>query len=140
MIMALLKSAKFWVISALVIAVLGFMKWGYGEIYQNGYNEAELKWRTAQQEAIDEAVADARRDTALVYAEAMRNIENETEIIERIRVVEREVPKIVKEYVIPECRDLGPDIQRVFNDAIAAASGQSLPAAGDTAVTDRALP
>ena len=138
--MMLLKSMKFWVISALVIAVLGFMKWGYGEIYQNGYNEAELKWRTAQQAAIDAAVAENARVWEIAVEEAAANIKTETVIEERIRYVDREVPKIVEKFVIPECRDLGPDIQRLFNDAITAASSEGLPVPDDTAVTDDEMP
>jgi hypothetical protein len=116
----LLKSFKFWAILGAVTAVMAFVRWGYGEIYQNGYNAAELKWREAQHLAINDAVADAREQWEAAAAEAAENIRVETEIVERVRVIEREVPRIVERFVTPECRDLGPDIQRVFNEAITA--------------------
>jgi len=116
----LLKSFKFWAILAALSAVMVFVRWGYGEIYQNGYNAAELKWRNAQQQAINEAVADAKEQWEEAAATAADNIKAETEIVERVRIVEKEVPKIVERVVPAECRDLGPDIQRLFNDAIRA--------------------
>ncbi len=143
MIFGLFKSLKFWAILTAVMAVMAFIKWAHGEVYDAGYNDAELKWRAAQAQAIADAVTEAKRATALAYAEAMANIERETEIVERVRVVEREVPRIVERVVQPECRDLGPDIQRVFNDAIIAASGASpegVPAPGHTAEPDDSLP
>jgi predicted Zn-ribbon and HTH transcriptional regulator len=136
MIFGLLKSVKFWLILAAITAMLGFIKWGHGEVYDAGYNAAELKWRTAQQAAIDEAVAEAREADRIAHEAAMANIERETEIVEVVRVVEREIPRIVERVVIekPECRDLGPDIQRMFNDAIIASGGaEGLPAADSAA-------
>lgn len=114
----LLKSGKFWAISGLVIAVLAFARWGYGQIYDAGYIAAELKWRNAQEVAILAAVEDAKIEWRLSTAASEANIEKEKEIIERVRIVEKLVPEIVERVVKPECRDLGSDIQRVFNDAI----------------------
>jgi len=136
----LLKSFKFWAILGAITALLAFAKWAHGEIYQAGYNDAELRWQAAQQQAINDAVAEARRNTALAYAAAMENIEREVEIVERVRVVEREVPKIVERVVVPECRDLGPDIQRVWNDAIRAANNLSGQTADDPAKLPDTLP
>lgn len=122
MILGLLKSVKFWLILGAITAVLAFAKWAHGEIYSAGYNAAELKWRDAQAEAIADAVADARTEWQITLDAAEENIRVETVIEERIRVVEKEVPKIVERTVQLACRDLGPDIQRVYNDAIAAAN------------------
>ena len=133
MIFALLKSVKFWVILGAITAVLAFAKWAHGEVYEAGYNAAELKWRTAQQQAIDDALRDARTEWQASVEAAEENIRVETVIEERIRVVEKEVPKIVERVIQPECRDLGPDIQRMYNDAIRAANnisgGDAAPAA-----------
>lgn len=105
-------------------------------LYKSGYNASELKWTTAQADAINEAVAEARETWQVSADAATDNIQIETEIVERIRYVDREVPKIVEKFVIAECRDLGPDIMRVFNASIAAASGQSLPVPSDSTVPD----
>lgn len=128
----LLKSFKFWAILGAVTAVMVFVRWGYGEIYQNGYNAAELKWRNAQQEAINEAVSDAQEQWEEAAAIASENIKVETEIVERVRVVEKEVPRIVERVVPAECRDLGPGIQRLFNDALRASGTSSTDADGST--------
>lgn len=138
LLLGLLKSARFWVLSAAVIAASGVLWKIWNDRYDQGYDAAELKWRVAQQAAIDKAVAEARRLDAIAYEEAMANLETEVRIVERVRTVEKEVPKIVERVVRPECRDLGPDIQRVFNDAITAAAG--LPVPVDTAVTDGEVP
>ena len=135
--MAFLKTFKFWAVAGLVIAFMAFWQWDRGQAYDAGYNEAEVKWLTAQDAAIQEAVDKARADWDADAAIAADNIVTETEIVERVRVVEREVPKIVERVVQPECRDLGPDIQRVFNNAITAsgANGES-----DSAESPAALP
>ena len=43
---------------------------------------------------------------------------------EKIRVVEKEIPKVVKEIVTvrPECADLGPDFASVLNNQVRAAN------------------
>lgn len=124
---ALLKSGKFWVIAGAVTAVLAFARWGYNQVYDAGYTAAELKWTQQQQSAIDAAVERAKEQWVAASEVAEENIRVETEIVERVRIVEREVPRIVERVVRPECRDLGADVQRVFNDAIVAASGVSMP-------------
>jgi len=132
----LLKSGKFWVISGVVISCLAFAKWGYGEIYGAGYSAAELKWREAQQVAINAAVADERDKWSLAVKAAQENIRIETVIDERVRIVEREVPTVVERVVPSECRDLGPDIQRLFNDAIAASGNLQGEGAEPSAIVD----
>ena len=128
---AILKTAKFWVIAALVTALIAFAKWGYEEVYDAGYNAAELKWQQAQSEAILTAVRRAREAWELAAETAEENVRVETQIIERTEYVEREVPVVVERVVPAECRDLGPDIQRLFNDAIRA-SGTAVPGATDS--------
>jgi hypothetical protein len=122
MIGGLFKSFKFWGVIAAIGILTTFFMWWSSERYDAGYNASELKWRIAQQQAINDAVAEALDSQRLAHEEAIANLEKETEVIERVRIVEREVPKIVREFVQPECRDLGSDIQRVFNDAIRASS------------------
>ena len=120
MIGLLVKHAKTFAILGIVIVLVTAGGIAYNKVYDAGYLAAELKWRNAQQAAIADAVAAAREQWDEAAAVAAENLEKETEIVERVRIVEREVPKIVERVVRAECRDLGPDIQRVYNDAIRA--------------------
>ena len=114
---------KIWAYLALAVVILGFAKWAHGAVYEQGWNAANVASFEVQQEAIAEAVKDARIQWDLSVVAATDNIIIEERIVERVEFVEREVVKIVDRVVVPECRDLGPDIQRVFNDAIRAALG-----------------
>lgn len=114
---------KIWAYLALAVVVLGFAKWAHGAVYEQGWNAANVANFEVQQEAIAEAVNEARIQWDLSVVAATDNIIIEERIVERVEFVEREVIKIVERVVVPECRDLGPDIQRVFNDAIRAAFG-----------------
>lgn len=127
MIGGLLKSAKFWVILAAITATMAFLKWAHDAVYDAGYNAADLAWKEAQRNAQEKELEASDENDQIVTDAAEENIEDELEIIERVRIVEREVPKYIVEYVEPDCRDLGPDIQRLFNDAIRA--GNNLPRA-----------
>jgi hypothetical protein len=62
------------------------------------------------------AAARLRWDAAARRAE--EELSRESRIAIEAREVERSIPRVVDESVAPECRDLGPDIQRLFNDAI----------------------
>ena len=114
---------KIWAYLALAVVVLGFAKWAHGAIYEQGWNAANVANFEVQQEAVADAVREARIQWDLSAEAATDNIIIEERIVERIKIVERDVPRIVTEFVAAECLDLGPDIQRVFNDAIRAAAG-----------------
>lgn len=125
---------KIWAYLALAVVVLGFAKWAHGAIYEQGWNAANVENFEVQQTAIADALKDARIQWELSAVAATDNIIIEERIVERIEFVDREVVKIVDRVVVPECRDLGPDIQRVFNDAIRAAFASQGSDATDTAV------
>lgn len=139
-VLGLAKSAKFWIVSVAVIGVTALLATIWADRYEQGYNAAELKWQQAQAEAIADAVAEARRLDAIAHEAAIANIEREVEIVERVKIVEREVPKIVERVVRPECRDLGPDIQRLYNDAIRAGYSLPRPDPEPAAEPDREMP
>lgn len=113
---------KIWAYLALAVVVLGFAKWAHGAVYEQGWNAANVASFEVQQDAIADAVKEARIQWDLSVVAAVDNIIIEEKIVERIKIVERDVPRIVTEFVAAECLDLGPDIQRVFNDAITAAA------------------
>jgi hypothetical protein len=138
-VLALLKTASFWMRAASIAALLGAGWKVLDTYYDRGYADAEA----ALQEQIAEMRAEnARlrsRNETLAREAAEENIRVEERIVERVRTVEREVPVVVERTVAAECRDLGPDVQRLFNDAIRAAGGEGSPA-GPAAEPAAALP
>ena len=88
----MMKSAKFWGVLVLALASMAFLKWAHGAVYDSGYDAAEAKWQEAQVTAIESAVKAARDQWELSVEVATDNIIIEEKIVERIRVVEREVP------------------------------------------------
>jgi hypothetical protein len=125
-------SAKVWALIGALGGLAAFATWGYKQVYNAGYNAAENKWQTQQLLAIDDAVAEARAKWKVAADAAEVEIRIETEIVERVRIVERQVPVVIERSVPAECRDLGPDIQRLFNDAILAGGGDQAGGSGST--------
>ena len=119
-ILTFLKGWKVWAGIAAASAMLGAAWVVYDHVYDSGYNAARVKYQAEQLRAIEDALAAARAKWDESQEAAEVQIVIEEKIVERIRVVEREVPKVVERVVAAECRDLGIDIQRVFNDAIRA--------------------
>lgn len=119
-VLSFLKNPKVLIGAGLVvtIAVAGWQ--AYRHVYNSGYRDAELQYERAYREALDGALAEARENWELAAAAAEKEVRIETEIVERIRVVERDVPRVVVRTVPAECRDLGDGVRRVFNQAITA--------------------
>lgn len=131
---------KIWAYIILAGLLIGFATWAHGKVYDQGYDAALVEQFEVQQEAIADALRDARIQWELSAEVATDNIIIEEKIVERIKIVEREVPKIVERVVAAECRDLGPDIQRVFNDAITAANAGQGSNAADPAESADPVP
>lgn len=121
-ILTIFKSAKVWGSVAIFIALSGAAFWAYNQVYSAGYDAAELKHRTQQLHAVEAAVAEARDEWNKSAAAAETEIRVETEIVERVRVVEREIPRVVVRTVTAECRTLSDDVVLLFNEAIRAGS------------------
>lgn len=130
------KSAKVWGIIAAVTALLGSAWVAYDRIYDSGFDAARVKYQSEKLRGIELALTAARKQWEASQEAAEVQIVIEEKIVERIRVVEREVPKIVERVVAAECRNLGPDIQRLFNDAIRAGNTDEGSLAADAAITD----
>lgn len=135
----MMKTAKFWAIMVTIVAVMAFAKWAHGAIYDAGYDAANVEWQREVIKLTEEIRAEEKAVWKISSEAAVDNIIIEEKIVERIKIVERDVPRIVKEFVTPQCRDLGPDIQRVFNNAIRAAA-EGLPRPADTAELVKSVP
>jgi len=110
------------------LAIIALLLTGAGvaakSIHSAGYNKRDQE---VQQDILDaqEAarISEEERWRASVIA-ATEAIAIEERIVEKIRVVEKEIPKVVERIVTvtPECADLGPDYARLLNDQVRAAN------------------
>jgi len=132
---------KLYVIAGLAIATMLFAYWAHGKVYDSGYADAVTEQQTLAIEQQNAAILAARVEWELIAASAEKEIIIEERIVEKIRVVEREIPTVVERIVevTPECADLGPDFLSVFNAAISASNNRSDPGAGLTAEPDDTL-
>lgn len=132
---------KLYVIAGLAIAGMLFVYWAHGKVYDSGYADATAEQQKLAIEQQNEAIAQARIEWEITAEAGEREIVIEERIVEKIRVVEREIPKIVERIVevTPECADLGPDFLSVFNAAISASNSGEDPGTGLTAEPDIAL-
>lgn len=132
---------KLYVIAGLAIAGMLFVYWAHGKVYDAGYADAVTEQQKLAIEQQNEAIAQARIEWELTAAAGEREIVIEERIVEKIRVVEKEIPKVVEKIVEvkPECSDLGPDFLSVFNAAISASNSGEDPGTGLTAESDTTL-
>ncbi len=113
---------KLFAMGAFGIALISFSVWAYGKIYSSGFNAAVVEQQQIAIKRQNVAIVEARLEWEATAAAAEVEIRIEERIVERIRVVEREIPTVVERIVevTPECNDLGTDFLRVYNDAIRA--------------------
>ena len=127
---------KIWAYVILAGLIITGITVGINAIYAAGYNARDLEVQQeiieAQKKAADKAVADWKE----TVEQAESEIVIEEKIVERIRIVEKEIPKIVKEIVEvkPECSNLGIDYARVRNNQIRAANNREDPEPSATLV------
>lgn len=112
---------------ALLLVVLAAAKWAHSSIYASGYNAAVVKQAQEISKIKDEAIAQAKLewDATVVVGEEV--IIREEVIVEKIREVEKIVPRIVKEIVTvtPECSSL-PQLASLFGQQASASNGGPL--------------
>lgn len=82
--------------------------------FWTGARYAEGRAAVAQKAAIERALNEQRERLERQHAIALAGLEREQVIVEQIRYVEREIPRVET----PECERLGDDWLRLFNAAI----------------------
>lgn len=95
----------------------------YNKIWTSGYNTAQVELQSESIKAANAAVKKAKAEWEASAAAAEAQILVEEKIVEKIRVIEKEIPAVV-ESIAPECRDLGPEFLGMFNGFIDAAGNQ----------------
>lgn len=107
------------VLAVAALTAAGAALWKFGDNrYEAGYTAATSKHQEALLKETERAVARARARWEKAAQAGEEQIEREVEIKEVVRVIEKEIPVVVERLVPAECRDLGPGVQQLFNDAI----------------------
>lgn len=130
---------KIWAYLGIIVALLGGAKWAHSSIYKAGWNAAVVEQEALVQQARDQAAEEARIKWQALVDAAEGQIVIEEKIVEVIRVVNKEIPKVVEKIVEvkPECNDLGPDVAGLLTlQALASHSGET----GSTGVTAKPDP
>ena len=126
---------KIWAYVILATFILGAAGAAAKSLHSAGYNKRD---REVQQDIIDAQVRAAEeaeaRWSASVKA-ATEAIRVEEVIVERIREVEIEIPKVVERIVelTPECADLGPAYAGMLNNQVRAGNGIQIASPADAA-------
>ena len=123
---------KLGIILAIITVLLGAAWKALASAEQAGYDRAGVEFA----EALDVVRANAAQDVednwraAQVIAGAETDIE--IQIVEKIRIVEREIPTYIERIVEvkPECRDL-PELGSLFSIQAAASNNRSSSVAAD---------
>ena len=124
---------KIWAYLAIFALVIGAAGAAAKSIHSAGYNKRDLE---VQQDILD-AQESARRDEAEKWEQTVAAAEGtviiEEKIVEKIRVVEKEIPKVVERIVelTPECADLGAEYAGLLNDQVRAANRTQSPEVAD---------
>ncbi len=116
---------KVWAYLAITLAVIAAFGTTYAMAHSSGYNKRDQEVQQDIIAAQENARADEEAKWRDTVAAAEATIIIEERIVEKIRVVEKEIPTVVEKIVTltPECADLGDDYARMLNDQIRAANG-----------------
>ena len=115
---------KIYVYLALAVLLITSAGVAAKSIHTAGYNKRDNEVQQEILEAQERARSEEEQKWRDTVAAAEGQIVIEEKIVEKIRVVEKEIPKVVKEIIIerPQCADLGPDFARVLNQQINASN------------------
>ena len=113
---------KIYVYLALAVLLITSAGVAAKSIHTAGYNKRDNEVQQEILEAQEKARSEEEQKWRDTVAAAEGQIVIEERIVEKIRVVEKEIPKVVKEIltVRPECADLGPDFASVLNNQVRA--------------------
>jgi hypothetical protein len=126
---------KIWAYLAIFVLVIGAAGAAAKSIHSAGYNKRDQE---VQQDIIDaqiQAAADAEARWSASVVAATQAIRVEERIVEKIREVEIEIPKVVERIVelTPECADLGPAYAGMLNNQVRAGNGIQIASPTDAA-------
>ena len=120
---------KPWAWLAIIVVLVAAFGATYAKGHSSGYDKRNVEIQNEILEAQERTRLEEEAKWAAAVKAAQENIRTEEIIVENIRVVEKEIPKIIEKIVTltPECSDLGPDYARLLNDQIRAANSLQSP-------------
>jgi hypothetical protein len=107
--------------------------------YEAGWNDHKVATQQGAIEEQNKAIEKRMAEWIATQAAAEPVIITEEKIVEKIRVVTKEVPKVVEKFVAAECRDLGPEYAGLLNDAVRASNQRSDESTSATTDVDATL-
>lgn len=118
---------KIWAYVILAGVLIAAATAGTKAIYDAGFNAATVAQDAEIRKAERDAVAKARQEWENTTEIAAAEIVVEERIVERVRIVEKQIPQIVERIVTvaPECSDLGPDFAGLLNAQVGSGSDRS---------------
>ena len=133
---------KIYAYLAIAVLALGGLKWAHSTTYTAGWNAHQIEVDKVIATATQDALTAARKEWELTRGIAAVEIVIEERIVERIRIVEKEIPIIVEKIVEfrPECRDLGADFARLLNAQVDSRAGGTIGRTITASELDAAVP
>lgn len=117
---------KVWAYVAIVVALIGAIGGVYAAGHSSGYDKRDTEVKDQIIEAQEAARLVEERKWAAAVAASQENIKVETQIVETIREIEKEIPITVKEiqWRTPDCPVVHPDFVGLLNKQISAANSR----------------
>lgn len=115
---------KPWAYLAIIVALVAFVSSVYGMGKSAGYDKREAEVKEEIMAAQERTRLLEEKKWAKAVKAAQDSIKTEEIIVEKIRVVEKEIPRVVEKIVTltPECADLGTEYAGLRNDQVRAAN------------------
>lgn len=107
--------AKLIIIAGVITALTAFRMWDYANIYEAGFNEAALEFRSELSDQLAEEVAKARAEWKIESDRALALVEKERVVVEKTKTIYRDVYKT--EY---SCKDIGVNALELLNRSLTA--------------------
>ena len=124
---------KPWAWLAIIVAIIAAFGATYAKGHSSGYDKRDQQVQQDIIEAQELARSEEEQRWRDTVAAAEAQIVIEERIVEKIRVVEKEIPRVVREVVVrnPDCADLGDAYAGLLNDQVRASNGVQSPATAD---------
>lgn len=115
---------KIYIYAALAVLIISTITFASHKIYHAGYDKRDSEVQAEIIAAQEKARKEEEERWRETVAAAEAQIVIEERIVEKIREVEIEIPKVVEKIVTvsPECANLGTDYARLLNDQVRAAN------------------
>jgi hypothetical protein len=109
-------------VATILGSLIGYDRWRYSTAYNAGVEKSAIVCKDASAKALNDATASLKDELKGSLARYEKELESLSELNRRLsedrsqtKVIYREIPKVVQS---SQCRNLGMDVARVYNDII----------------------